>query len=160
MNEEHRGSYEGYNYERKENVRKSPEDKILQKFIDKNNLNGQFIEQFPLNEDRIDAICVENVREGYQISRTPIFIKKSAKKYNIAAISRLNSGDTFWIIEIKSRLDKGAIGQVLVYAHNFKKMLEEKYNKKFNVKKAVIYPQSRKDIEEVCEKLDIKLFVV
>ena len=44
---------------------------------------------------------------------------RSAKKYNVEEIAQCNKNDVIWVIVVKQRPSKHAIGQVLAYAHFF-----------------------------------------
>lgn len=158
-NEEHRGSYGGYDYMRDESaLERAEEREMLKKFIEKEILKGQFIEQFPLyNKDRIDALCVKDVKEGRIINKIPIFLPASAEKYDLSIIARGNKGDIIWIIEVKSKRGdvKHALGQVLIYTDLFSKMYPQ-----YILKKAILCTGTKEEYKEICKKFDVEVFVV
>ncbi|MFQ5884603.1 MAG: hypothetical protein ACE5IO_05825 [Thermoplasmata archaeon] len=151
---ENRGSYEGYVIPDK---RDTPEARILRRFVNSNNPKGLFVEEFVLSSGEVaDAICIETPSEDYAHIKGPVNLKASAEKYTLNTLARGKEGDTIWVIEVKDKGDlKHALGQVLVYAFLFRKGYP-----KYDVKKAILCTEGRKDIEDLCKSLDIDVFIV
>ena len=124
------------------------EFEILKRFVNSKTLVGTYFTDVGVGSGDfhgvIDAVCVLGLRPEREPSILPARWERMYRK----EIKTRRA----WVLEVKRELNFEAIGQVLVYAHFFKRAAI--------VGKGIICEKASKALEEVARNLGIKIFKV